>query len=110
MLAFIAIGVPFTAAAIVGHGVTMAIEHVAAAKYLGGSAMRPVARAMHGMTHQISRLVRSNSQQNTLEKRMTAGALLQPPTSKPLIYHESISTECNEPLPQSNGAIPTSLI
>jgi hypothetical protein len=74
ILAFIAVGVPFTAAAIVSHGVNMAIEHLASARYLAGSVARPMVRAMSGMGHQFHRMARSNNQ-SRLEQRLAAGAV-----------------------------------
>jgi hypothetical protein len=73
ILAFIAVGVPFTAASIVSHGVNMAIEHLASARYLAGSVARPMVRAMSGMAHQFHRMTRSNNQ-SRLEQRLAAGA------------------------------------
>jgi len=71
VLALICIGVPFTAAHIVGGGVNMAIEHIAAAKYLGGSISRSVGALGRSLSH---RNPQSGISRTTLEQRLAAGA------------------------------------
>jgi hypothetical protein len=114
VLGFIAIGVPFTAAAIVSHGTSMALEHLAAAKYLSAGGMRSMSRAIGGMSRQISRLVRSSSQKATLEKRMAAGAqaATQVAANRPITspQRNAHGVQRTQALPKNNGAKPTSLI
>ena len=72
VLAFIAIGIPFSAAAIVTHGVNMAIEHLAAAKYLGSSLGRSIARPLAAVMSHRNR--QAGIPRPSLEKRLAAGA------------------------------------
>ena len=115
VLAFIAIGIPFTAAAIVGHGVNMAIEHLAATTYLVSSAARPVSRAIGGLAQHISRNNSSNRQPAMLHQRLAAGLMplrKQPRTERttPLPGVNFVRVQRTPALPQGNGAKPTSLI
>jgi type IV secretion system protein VirB6/type IV secretion system protein TrbL len=119
ILAFIAIGVPFTAGAIVSHGVNAALEHFAAAKYLTGAVARPIAGAIAAVSRQIYRHMQSSSQQTTLQQRMTAGAAaaasmrpsaqattkLPPPPSR-----NAFGVQRTQGLAQNNGTKPTSRI
>jgi type IV secretory pathway TrbL component len=74
ILAFLGIGIPFMMAAFAGGGVHMALEHFAAAKYVGGSAMHYLGSAIGGLTHVVQRMAQNSSQQTTLQQRMEAGA------------------------------------
>jgi P-type conjugative transfer protein TrbL len=73
VLGFIAIGIPFIAGSIVAHGVSMALEHFAAAKYLTGSALRPVAHTVGNAVRQAFHTSESHTQ-SKLEQRLAAGA------------------------------------
>ena len=115
VLAFIAVGVPFSAAAIVTHGVNMAIEHLAAAKYLAAGSGRRVAGAASGLSRQISRAFRSSNQRSTLEQRMAAGAAAasQVAASRqtaPLPSRNAYGVQRTQQLGKTNGAQPTSKI
>ena len=74
ILAFLGIGIPFMMAAFAGSGVHHALEQLAAAKYLSGSALRGIGSAISGLTHVIQRMAHNSSQQTTLQERMAAGA------------------------------------
>jgi P-type conjugative transfer protein TrbL len=63
---------PFAAGAIVSHGVNAALEHFAVAKYLAGSGLRPIGRAISG-GYQVYRMARTTNQ-SSLEQRLAAGA------------------------------------
>lgn len=120
VLAFICIGIPFTAGHIVGNGVNMALEHFAAAKYLAGGAAGKVAGAVTGLSRQISKAVHSNSQRSTLEQRMAAGAAAaakNPPPSQATTQPLPKQTPVNafgvprtKGLPGNNGTKPTTRI
>ncbi|MBV8360529.1 MAG: type IV secretion system protein [Deltaproteobacteria bacterium] len=94
VVAFIGVGIPFLMAAFAGQGVHMALEHWAAARYLGKSVAKPISAAVGALAHQIYRMTHSSNQQTTLNQRMQAGAaaaartsptapLTPPPSSSP---------------------------
>jgi hypothetical protein len=60
-------------AAFAGSGIYLALEHLAAARYLGGSAMRSIAGGFRSLSHQVDHMRQRNSTQ-TLQERMKAGA------------------------------------
>jgi hypothetical protein len=74
LVAVMGLGIPTLMAAFAGSGVHLALEHLAAARYLGGSAMRSLAGGIRSISHQIDRMRQSNSTQTTLKERMVAGA------------------------------------
>jgi hypothetical protein len=74
LVAIMGLGIPTLMAAFAGSGVHLALEHLAAARYLGGSAMRSIAGGFRSLSHQIDRMRQSNSSQTTLQERMKAGA------------------------------------
>ena len=81
VVAFLGVGIPFTMAAFAGSGVHMALEHLASAKYLGGSGVRALSSTVGMLAHQVSRMVQHSSQQSTLNQRMEAGAAAAARTS-----------------------------
>jgi type IV secretion system protein VirB6/type IV secretion system protein TrbL len=82
ILAFIAIGIPFTAGAIVSHGINASLEHFAAAKYLAGGAGRSIAAAAwRGAASAATHVYQRMQQQSTLNQRMEAGAAAAARTS-----------------------------
>jgi type IV secretion system protein TrbL len=120
ILAFIAIGIPFTAGAIVSHGVSAALENFAAAKYLAGSALRPVARNIgSAVSHAFH--TTDNRTQSKLEQRLAAGAAAAaanpPPQSLTTTQRLSKPPPSNafgvqrtQGLPNGNGARSTTKI
>lgn len=121
ILAIIAIGVPFTAGAIVNHGVNAAVEHLAAAKYLAGSVATPVVGAIGALGSRIYKSIRSDSQRSTLEQRLAAGAAAaakNPPPQSQVATQQlpkppavnSFGVQRTQTLPKGNGAKPTSRI
>ena len=74
LVAVMGLGIPTLMAAFAGSGIHLALEHLAAARYLGGSAMRSIAGGVRSLSHQIDRMRQSNSSQTTLQERMKAGA------------------------------------
>lgn len=74
LLLVIGLGVPFALAALAGHGVHLALENLASARYLAGSVARPVAKAVGGLSHHIQRMNQNNSNRSTLQQRIQAGA------------------------------------
>ncbi len=74
LVCVLGLGIPTLMAAFAGSGIHLALEHLASAKYLGGSAMRSVAGGFRSLSHQISRMRQENNTQNTLQERMKAGA------------------------------------
>ena len=74
LVAIMGLGIPTLMAAFAGSGIHLALEHLAAARYLGGSAMRSLAGGFRTLSHQIDRMRQSNSSQTTLQERMKAGA------------------------------------
>jgi P-type conjugative transfer protein TrbL len=118
ILAFIAVGVPFTAGAIVSHGVNAAVEHFAAAKYLAGSAVKPVARSITNATQRAFHKSESQSR-STLEQRLAAGAAAKNPPRQSQIATQrlphppainSFGVQRTQALPNGNEAKPTSKI
>jgi P-type conjugative transfer protein TrbL len=115
VLAFICIGVPFTAAHIVGGGVNMALEHFAAAKYLAAGGGRKVAAAVSGLSQQISRATNSNNQRTTLQQRIAAGGAAASSVSAskqtaPLPRTNAYGVQRTQNLPAANGGKPTTQI
>ena len=74
LVAVMGLGIPTLMAAFAGSGIHLALEHLAAARYLGGSAMRSIAGGFRSLSHQIERMGQSNGSQTTLQERMKAGA------------------------------------
>ncbi len=74
LVAIMGLGIPTLMAAFAGSGIHLALEHLAAARYLGGGAMRTIAGGFKSLSHQISRMRQENNNQNTLQQRMKAGA------------------------------------
>jgi hypothetical protein len=74
LVAIIGLGIPILMATFAGSGIHLALEHLAAAKYLGSSAIRTIAGGVQTMSHQISRMRQESSNQNTLQQRINAGA------------------------------------
>jgi len=74
LVAVMGLGIPTLMAAFAGSGIHLALEHLAAARYLGGSAMRSMVGAVKSLSHQIQRMRESNSSQTTLQERVKAGA------------------------------------
>jgi len=74
LVAIIGLGIPTLMAAFAGSGIHLALEHLAAARYLGGGAMRTIAGGFRSLSHQIERMRQSSSNQTTLQERMKAGA------------------------------------
>jgi len=120
ILAFIAIGIPFTAGAIVSHGVSAALEHFAAAKYLAGSALRPVARSIGNAARQAFHTSDSHTQ-SKLEQRLAAGAAAAaanpPPQSQTATQRlpkpppsNAFGVQRTQGLPGGNGARSTTKI
>jgi TrbL/VirB6 plasmid conjugal transfer protein len=113
------LGIPTLMAAFAGSGIHLALEHLAAARYLGGSAMRSIAGGLRSLSHQIERMRSNNQQQTTLQQRMTAGAEAaarvspsQQLTTKlpPQSGINSFGVKRTQGLSESNGAKPTSRI
>jgi TrbL/VirB6 plasmid conjugal transfer protein len=109
LICVMGLGIPTLMAAFAGSGIHLALEHLAAAKYLGGSAMRTMAGAVRSMSHQVSRLRQESTNQTTLQQRIQAGAQAaqrvssnQPPT--PNAYGVQPTQNLN------GGAKPTSKI
>jgi P-type conjugative transfer protein TrbL len=73
LLVIVGLGVPFMIASLAGHGVHLALENLASARYLAGSAARPVSKAVAGLSHQIQRMNQNSSQRSTLQQRIAAG-------------------------------------
>jgi hypothetical protein len=74
LVAIMGLGIPTLMAAFAGSGIHLALEHLAAARYLGGNAMRSIAGGFRSLSHQIDRMRSNNQQQTTLQQRMAAGA------------------------------------
>ena len=74
LVCILGLGIPTLMAAFAGNGIHLTLEHLAAARYLGGSAMRSIAGGFRSLSHQISRMRQENNTQNTLQERMKAGA------------------------------------
>jgi hypothetical protein len=74
LLAIMGLGIPTLMAAFAGNGIHLALEHLAAARYLGSGAMRSIGGGLRSLNHQISRLHQQNNSQTTLRQRMQAGA------------------------------------
>lgn len=74
LIAIIGLGIPTFMAAFAGNGIHLALEHLAAARYLGGGAMRSISGGFRSLSHQISRMRQESKTQNTLAERMKAGA------------------------------------
>ena len=74
LVAIMGLGHSNLMAAFAGSGIRLALEHLAAARYLGASAMRSIAGSMRSISHQIDRMRQSNSSQTSLQQRIAAGA------------------------------------
>ncbi len=74
LVAIMGLGIPTLMAAFAGSGIHLALEHLAAARYLGGGAMRTIAGGFRSLSHQISRMRQENNNQSSLQDRMKAGA------------------------------------
>jgi TrbL/VirB6 plasmid conjugal transfer protein len=61
LVAVMGLGIPTLMAAFAGSGIHLTLEHLAAARYLGGSAMRSMAGGFRSLSHQIDRMRHSNS-------------------------------------------------
>jgi hypothetical protein len=118
LVAIMGLGIPTLMAAFAGSGVHLALEHLAAARYLGGSAMRTIAGGFRSLGHQIERMRQSSSNQATLQERMKAGADAaarvapseQQTTKLPQPSVNSFGVQRTQGLSHSNGAKPTSRI
>lgn len=90
LVCIMGLGIPVLMAAFAGNGIHLALEHLAAAKYLGGSAMRAMASGIQSISHQIARMRQESKNQSTLQDRMNAGATAaarvasSQPTTQPL--------------------------
>lgn len=71
ILAFICIGVPFTAGHIVTGGVNMALEHIASARYIAGSGIRA---ASHTNSPSRPQAYNPDQMSKRMEQRLQAGA------------------------------------
>jgi hypothetical protein len=67
-------GIPTLMAAFAGSRIHLALEQLAAARYLGGSALRNVAGGCSSLSHQIRRKRESNSSETTLQEHLKAVA------------------------------------
>jgi hypothetical protein len=56
-------------AAVAGSGIHLALEHLAAARFLGSGAMRFIAGGFRSVSPQVDRTRQSNSSQTTLQER-----------------------------------------
>jgi P-type conjugative transfer protein TrbL len=113
VLAIICIGIPFTAGAIVQSGSHMALEHFAAAKYLAGSAVRPIGRVI-STAYNAYRSTATNNQ-SKLQQRIAAGAnaaaqVAANRQTTPLPPVNAYGVQRTQTLPQNNGAKATTTI
>jgi hypothetical protein len=74
LLLLVGLGVPFALAAMAGHGVHLALENLASARYIASSVARPISGAVRGLTHQVNRMTQNNNNRSMLEQRLAAGA------------------------------------
>lgn len=74
LVAILGLGIPTLMAAFAGNGIHLALEHLAAAKYLGVGAMRTIAGGVRSLSHQIARMRQENNNQAALQQRIQAGA------------------------------------
>jgi P-type conjugative transfer protein TrbL len=96
ILAIVCGAVPFVAGSIVNHGINAAIEHLAAAKYLAGSASRQITRAVSTVMSRARQTSNSNNS-STLQQRMAAGAAAS----------ARVSPKPAAPAPNAFGVTPT---
>jgi hypothetical protein len=69
----IAAPLPFIAASLAGHGVSLGLEHAAAAYYMARNVVRPIAGATNSMARQVTRAIRQEAG-GTLAQRIQQGA------------------------------------
>jgi hypothetical protein len=74
LIAVTGFGIPTLMAAFAGSRIHLALEQLAAARYLGGSALRNVAGGCSSLSHQIRRKRESNSSETTLQEHLKAVA------------------------------------
>jgi P-type conjugative transfer protein TrbL len=75
LFGIIALPLPFIAASLAGHGISLGLEHAAAAYYLARNVVRPLAGAMNAGNRQVVRTIQQTfGNGSSLAKRQAAGA------------------------------------
>jgi hypothetical protein len=113
LICILGLGIPTLMAAFAGSGIHLALEHFAAARYLGAGAMRTIAGSFRSLSQQIDRMRSNNQRQTTLQQRMNAGAQAAARVSFNQQPPPPASNAYDVPRTQnlaSNGAKPTSKI